>query len=146
MIRVHIDSTAFDREITEAGRRFERLASQALSQVAASAAASAKRTDLYKNITGKLRANTTWKPRTFFHAQLQANTRYASYVHDGTKPHVITTRDGGMLHFQVNGSWVRKSSVNHPGTSARPFLQIAADAHEAILASRLEQIATSVLG
>lgn len=38
-----------------------------------------------------------------------------------TKPHVITAHDAlyNWLVFKVNGRWVRKKSVHHPGTKGR---------------------------
>lgn len=58
---------------------------------------------------------------------------YSLMVHDGTRPHVINAKAGGVLAFPWHGAMAFFPSVNHPGTAARPFLrnaltQIAASA------------------
>jgi hypothetical protein len=54
-----------------------------------------------------------------------SRTSYSYWVHEGTAPHVITARNGGVLAFQVGGETVFARSVNHPGTRANPFLRDA---------------------
>ena len=54
-----------------------------------------------------------------------SNVEYAKYVHDGTSPHVIRARPGGVLAFPKGGRTVFATYVNHPGTSPRPFLTTA---------------------
>jgi hypothetical protein len=58
---------------------------------------------------------------------------YSLFVHDGTAPHVIDARPGGVLAFESHGQIMFATSVNHPGTAPRPFLR-----------SALEQLASSV--
>lgn len=47
---------------------------------------------------------------------------YSVFVHEGTRPHVIRPRNASALRFKAGGETVFASSVNHPGTRARPFL------------------------
>lgn len=48
---------------------------------------------------------------------------YASYVHNGTKPHVIRPKNSPILVFEINGQTIITSKpVNHPGTKAQPFI------------------------
>jgi hypothetical protein len=48
---------------------------------------------------------------------------YAVYVHEGTKPHVIKPKkDGGTLHFMMDGHDVYAKSVQHPGYKGNKFL------------------------
>lgn len=55
-----------------------------------------------------------------------AHAKYAVFVHEGTRPHIIRPKNpGGVLHFYWNGREVFVKSVNHPGTRARPFLRNA---------------------
>lgn len=53
---------------------------------------------------------------------VQATAPYALMVHDGTRPHVISARAGRVLAFPMNGGMMYRQSVNHPGTSAKPYL------------------------
>lgn len=57
-----------------------------------------------------------------------ANTAYALYVHNGTRPHSINPRSaGGVLRFPNRaGVIVYTRHVNHPGTTAQPWLRDAA--------------------
>lgn len=47
---------------------------------------------------------------------------YSIYVHQGTAPHVIRPRNASALKFEAGGRTIFASSVQHPGTRARPFL------------------------
>ena len=51
--------------------------------------------------------------------EVSANTPYAGYVHNGTRPHIIRVRNARVLTDGVNffGQVVR-----HPGTRPQPFL------------------------
>ena len=52
-----------------------------------------------------------------------AEADYALAVHEGTRPHVITPKNGRVLRFpSKGGSIVYTQKVNHPGTKAVPFL------------------------
>jgi hypothetical protein len=52
---------------------------------------------------------------------------YASYVHEGTAPHEIRAKPGGVLAFPgAGGDTVFTRSVHHPGTQPQPFLSKAA--------------------
>ena len=55
-----------------------------------------------------------------------AHARYAGFVHEGTRPHVIFPRRARALRFNVAGRTVFAAKVNHPGTKPRPFLREAA--------------------
>jgi hypothetical protein len=52
-----------------------------------------------------------------------AKAKYALFVHEGTRPHVILPRHAKMLVFKGrSGKMVYATKVNHPGTMANPFL------------------------
>jgi hypothetical protein len=51
--------------------------------------------------------------------------RYAQWVHDGTRPHIIRARRKKVLKFRVGGQVIYRPLVHHPGTRARPFLERA---------------------
>jgi len=138
--RFRVDVTDLDRDLTQRLRRWERLASQALFATAEEALVAARRTTLFRDVTGKLRSSMLSVPKNFFLVQLQANTKYASCVHDGTEPHTISAKGGGFLRFQVGGRWASVRSVQHPGTTARPFLFESAQNAMADLAHRIEDV------
>ena len=68
----------------------------------------------------------TWPSPMHVKGGVTAHAKYARYVHDGTRPHIIRPKNpGGVLRFTMNGHVVFARSVNHPGTRARPFLRNA---------------------
>lgn len=92
--------------------------------------------------------------RTFVAGTVETRVKYATWVHNGTRPHKIFPKGKGALSFDwpkvgmrvvvPKGGWHRsggfagpvkskrgayflitKGYVNHPGTKARPFLMNA---------------------
>lgn len=57
---------------------------------------------------------------------VEVGVQYATYVHDGTRPHIIEVRNKKVLANSRTGQ-VFGRKVNHPGTRANPFLQRAVD-------------------
>jgi hypothetical protein len=62
--------------------------------------------------------------RTRVKATIENRTKYALYVHEGTRSHFIKARrPGGALRFRGRtGQWVFRRRVLHPGTKPRPWL------------------------
>jgi hypothetical protein len=62
--------------------------------------------------------------RTYVAGRVEVTAKYATMVHDGTRPHVIRPRRKKALRFlwKKKGRWVVLKKVNHPGTKARPWL------------------------
>jgi hypothetical protein len=56
-----------------------------------------------------------------------ADAPYASFVHEGTRPHHIAPRQASVLRFPKSGTMLYRPSVQHPGTQPRPFLRVAMD-------------------
>ena len=52
--------------------------------------------------------------------------RYAKFVHDGTRPHTIRTRNKRVLANRRTGR-VFGRMVNHPGTKPNPFMEKIAE-------------------
>lgn len=48
--------------------------------------------------------------------------KYAQFVHDGTRPHIIRPRKKKVLKFTVGTVVLYRPLVHHPGTKGRPFL------------------------
>lgn len=55
---------------------------------------------------------------------------HAKYIDEGTVPHQIVARRAPFLVFRIGDRWIRKKSVQHPGTSPRPFSKPAREAGE----------------
>lgn len=65
------------------------------------------------------------KVTTEISAEGGARQQYAMHVHEGTRPHVIKPRRKKVLSWKGPEGRVFASSVNHPGTPARPWLRRA---------------------
>lgn len=89
-------------------------------------AALARDSHKFKNRTGELEASIfgqlTGNGDNEQRGEIVAKAKYASFVEEGTRPHVIRGRNGGMLVFQWQGRTIRVRSVNHPGTKSLPFM------------------------
>lgn len=81
--------------------------------------------------TGNLRAS-HFRPESLefrnLYGKLQPSPKYAIFVHDGTKPHIIEPSTAKALFWKNASHPVKR--VNHPGTVANPFLRNAVDASQ----------------
>ena len=145
MIDITIDAAEILRDLQLAIPAVQ-LAQQAATYAGAAAIVEdAKATTLFNDRTGKLRGSirTRRGPERSLDvvAGNDSKIAYAACVESGSVPHVISGKNGGLLRFQVNGAWVSKRSVNHPGTKPRPFMALAAlkgaEAAETALTFRL---------
>lgn len=120
-VSFEINEPEFNRQIVGHGRRRmarlqRRTATQARQDVPV------KTGNLGRTIgEGDIR---TVGPRTVT-GSVHANARYARYVHEGTRPHLIRPRGAQAMRFEVGGRTVFARLVRHPGTKARPFLRNA---------------------
>ena len=88
---------------------------------------SALRNTLFKDRTGTTRGSIHAEtsqgfngPKGFVEAR-----GAAIFLEYGTKPHQIVARRAQFLHFFINGQEFFRRSVQHPGTTARPFMHDA---------------------
>lgn len=71
---------------------------------------------------------------------------YGGFVEEGVPhPYTITAKDGGMLHFVVNGQDVFVKSVVHPPSPPQPYLAPAFDHHEPLIERALADLGAQVL-
>lgn len=75
--------------------------------------------------TGALKLSIHYtQERTAFGQQVKIGSplNYALMHHEGTRPHMITGRDGGMLRFTQSSRIVYHRAIMHPGTKPNKFL------------------------
>jgi hypothetical protein len=93
---------------------------------------SIKANSKFKDRTGKLRSTSGGGPilmrRGGALIKITAPKPYASFVEEGTKPHVIRARRAKFLRFVAGGQTVFVKSVQHPGTKGTLFLRDATNA------------------
>lgn len=72
------------------------------------------------NVPGSRSSRTSLDPNDGAHfGEVKASAAYASYVEEGTRPHVIEPRRATMLSWMGIGGLVFARRVQHPGT--RPY-------------------------
>lgn len=54
--------------------------------------------------------------------RIGSDKHYAHMHHEGTRPHQIIAKDGGLLVFSSKGQIVKTRQVNHPGTKPNRYL------------------------
>jgi hypothetical protein len=115
-----------------------RNAHQALRAAVHVAHEAATSSRLFNDVTGRLRRTISEEITGEFRGRIRTGAKYARFVNDGTPPHTIAAKGGGVLHFVVQGHDVFTRAVHHPGTKPRPFMGEAADAGEQALDYGLE--------
>jgi len=101
----------------------------------------------FKPHTGKLGRSTEYRVLRASNGKIvriRNTAKYARFVDEGTKPHVIRARRRKALRFQYQGRIFYRRSVNHPGGRATQFLLRATGAAFVDLERRLESSMTRV--
>lgn len=109
-------------------------------------ASEARERHAYKSRTGNLESKTTGyltvSGPDFAKGEIVADTDYASYVDEGTAPHIIRPPKGGLLAWEnpdAQGDWhYSRKPVRHPGTKPYGFMGQAYFKAEAVLTRELE--------
>lgn len=78
---------------------------------------------------GNLRQSIASQMFTPISGMVFAGVKYAGFVHEGTRPHVITVRSARVLANRRTGQ-IFGRRVQHPGTKANPFMKRAVDANQ----------------
>jgi hypothetical protein len=142
MFRITVSTSDIRRHLLDLEGDLQNAALNALEESTAAAAAHAKATRLFEDRTTGLRGSIEAQPPTAvvgrFAARLAARANYASFVENGTPPHVIEARGGGMLRFVINGTPIFRKRVFHPGTKPRPFMEEASFVGHVTLHNALE--------
>ncbi|MDG4968249.1 hypothetical protein [Lactococcus lactis] len=55
------------------------------------------------------------------------NVNYVKFYFDGNRPHTIRAKNGGVLHWRLNGKDYYAKSVKHPGSKPHNFIQDTLD-------------------
>lgn len=55
------------------------------------------------------------------------NVNYVKFYYYGAKPHTIRAKNGGVLHWRLNGKDYYAKSVKHPGSKPHNFIQDTLD-------------------
>jgi hypothetical protein len=90
---------------------------------------------LVRKRTGKTAASINVTSRLegpFWYFRIEAHTRYAYYLHQGTRPHAIAGHLGGVMTFREKGKTVHARVVHHPGSRPNPYLTRALPAFMAL--------------
>lgn len=116
MARIRLDPRAVQAEVN-------RLAARDAARVAREVEARAKQ--LAPVQTGRLRSSIHAEPKFTFRGptvRVSADVNYATFVENGTAPHLIRPRTAKALKFKIGGRTVYAKVVHHPGTKAVHFM------------------------
>ncbi len=138
-----INSRACRESLNDLSAAIVNAGAQALRAAVKDAESSAKSTALFKDKTGDTRKSIDGTADGFS-GRLVAKGA-ATFLENGTRPHVISGKRGGLLRFVMNGRTVFARSVHHPGTAERPFMTIARDLGEQSLEHTLDFLVTSAI-
>lgn len=141
---IRIDGSAFRAALLDLGGDLAQAAGEALESAVDAAARDAFSTNLFANHTWKLRSGTkATVDRQNYTGRLENRVKYARYIEEGTKPHVIEARRAPVLRFfwTRHGMWFAGKKVNHPGTKPRPFFKHAGEVGGIQLERSLEHLA-----
>lgn len=75
---------------------------------------------------------------------VEVTARYAGWVHDGTRPHIIRIVNRRVLANRRT-SQIFGKVVKHPGTRANPFLQRAIDKNQSFIDKEFENAVANSL-
>ena len=64
----------------------------------------------------------------------------AAALEYGSRPHYIRAVNSEYLHFKVDGQWVKKEVVDHPGTDEYRYARDAVDAVRPIIIREVQQM------
>lgn len=86
---------------------------------------SAKSTTRFKDKSGETRRSIRGQYRGVAQGGFVQAGGASKFLENGTRPHAIMARGGGLLRFVVNGETIYRRMVRHPGTAERPFMHEA---------------------
>jgi hypothetical protein len=76
---------------------------------------------------------------------LEATAKHASFVADGTIPHIIRARRAQALRWEDGTGERFAKAVNHPGTNANGFFERAKTATEDTLNAAMERVVAEAI-
>lgn len=156
MIEIRLRTDDFRRWLLSAQDEMIRGARTELQRAISVAYRHALASPLFKDRTHTLRQSIVRFQSGPDRGGIAATAKHALFVEVDTKPHEIRPRRVGMvssrrspgragnlptlLRFQINGRWVSKDLVKHPGTKGTHFMRLAGEAGEAYLHDALERV------
>lgn len=122
----------------EADRALVKGAREAVLDAAKVGEAEAKASHRYKDgpdaeLTNSIRGHITNYPARGAEGVVEATAPHAVFVHQGTKAHIIEPRKAKALRFEQDGAIRFAQRVQHPGTTADPFIDQTEPAVDAAL-------------
>ena len=117
----------------------------AVEEACADGAKEARATHRFRNRTGDAEASIdsglTRHTGRGVEGRIECSVPYAGPLANGSRAHTIEAKGDKPLRFQVGGQWVYTYSVNHPGTTADPFMDNARNKAEESLVAKAEEAA-----
>lgn len=121
MFSVAFDLSDLESKVTRHRQELLSLGAVAMDNLGNSVAQSITSGRYYTNRTGALSRSVEVQRISPLQRRVIAKAKHASYVDQGTRPHVIQARRAKALRFVMGGVVVFRRSVHHPGTRPRDF-------------------------
>lgn len=149
MLRLEIDVSDVMRAAAEADRQLSDDVRRSVAKACDEGADEARTIHRWKNRTGQLEGSIRSRVEVSTpggaEGVIEATAPHASYLEEGTPPHVIEARHADMLHWvDEGGEHHFRVRVNHPGTSPSPFMGPAAQKAERVVEREVELSADRV--
>lgn len=142
---IEVDADGFEEEVsrtwTRAVAEVRVGVSRGVGYGARDGAAAARDGHTFVNRSGDLERSIQnvvvgWVNDNLYVANIVARTPYASYVEEGTPPHLIPGNP--TLSFDWKGERVHFRYINHPGSRPYPFMHLAYYKAERVLIKEIE--------
>jgi hypothetical protein len=151
LFAIEVDASSLLRLLERAREELAPAARQSLGQSVSLAVRNARGSRAFEDRTGELRKSirpVQSGPWSFAMRAGGPKARYALFVEGGTKAHPITpkaTNKSGLLRFRgLDGGWVSKRIVQHPGTLPAHFMRDASRGANVALLDMLERAAERI--
>lgn len=90
--------------------------------------------DLERSIVGEIVGSSETEHR----GEIRAAKHYASFVDEGTRPHIITAKNAKALRWEDAEGVHFAKRVRHPGSRAKPFMHLAYYKAERVIIREIE--------
>lgn len=122
--------------MVQAPGKLDGAATQAVKNSIAKVEGDAKRKSPLR--TGRLRASIFSEMIGKMSGKVEVGAKYGVFVHEGTKPHIISVRTKRVLADKRTNRFFGKT-VHHPGTKANPFLTDALQENEEYIKNQFKK-------
>ena len=145
MIRFESNMQRIAADMENSTRQFEQEAKQIVMRSTLNAESEAKQRAAVQ--TGNLRSSIGSRFKNGgLTGIVEATAAHAAFVEFNTRPHIIRAKRAKFLRFKKGGTYHFRKSVQHPGTTAQPFMRPALEVEKPYFIRDLTEAAARAAG